>query len=183
MRVHHELHRPPPSDLVLAADPEVLSGDVMTVVVKAVEFGPKLPLSELMRHLIAHSLSSILRLPMAKLAAEPTLKNVIEKIVKECNAIGEAVGVGWLGSAADVLDFLAAGRAHFPRTAVDAFCGREAKGRWMNHLVIALGAAHRIETPVNRLLLQLVEGDFTVSARALCDLADFVSKPGFALAA
>jgi 2-dehydropantoate 2-reductase len=105
---------------------------------------------------VANPLSAILQTPTKKLVS-PHLASVRQNIVEECIAVGRAEGIQLDLSILEIID------ANFPnfenRTSMfqDILRGRKTEIEFLNGSIVELGKSHKIPTPVNETLTQLIQ--------------------------
>ncbi len=104
---------------------------------------------------VANPLSAILQVPTKKLVS-PHLASVRRSIIEECIAVGRAEGIQLDLSILEIID------ANFPnfenRTSMfqDILRGRKTEIEFLNGRIVELGKSHKIPTPVNETLTQLI---------------------------
>jgi len=104
---------------------------------------------------VANPLSAILQAPTKQLVS-PHLKTVRQSIVEECIAVGQAEGIELDLSLLEIME------TQFPnfenRTSMfqDILRGRKTEIEFLNGKIVELGRCHKISTPVNETLTQLI---------------------------
>ncbi|MHA2406144.1 MAG: ketopantoate reductase family protein [Candidatus Hermodarchaeia archaeon] len=104
---------------------------------------------------VANPLSAILQIPTKKLVS-PELENIRRGVVEECIAVGQAEGIKL------DLSLLQKMETQFPnfenRTSMfqDILRGRKTEIKFLNGWIVELGRRHKIPTPVNEVLTQLI---------------------------
>ena len=104
---------------------------------------------------VANPLSAILQIPTTKIIS-PELENIRRGIVEECIAVGEAEGIKLDLSLLQIME------THFPnfenRTSMfqDILRGKKTEINFLNGRIVELGTRHKIPTPVNEVLTQLI---------------------------
>ncbi|MFW9934343.1 MAG: ketopantoate reductase family protein [Candidatus Thorarchaeota archaeon] len=104
---------------------------------------------------VANPLSAILQSPTKQLVS-PHLTSIRKRIVEECIAVGRAEGVDLDLSLLEIMD------TQFPnfenRTSMlqDILRGRKTEIEFLNGKIVELGTRHKIPTPVNETLTQLI---------------------------
>jgi 2-dehydropantoate 2-reductase len=104
---------------------------------------------------VANPLSAILQSPTKQLVS-PHLTSIRKRIVEECIAVGQAEGVDLDLSLLEIME------TQFPnfenRTSMlqDILRGRKTEIEFLNGKIVELGTRHKIPTPVNETLTQLI---------------------------
>ncbi len=104
---------------------------------------------------VANPLSAILQIPTKKLVS-PELENIRRGVVEECIAVGQAEGIKLDLSLLQIME------TQFPnfenRTSMfqDILRGRKTEIKFLNGRIVELGKRHKIPTPVNEVLTQLI---------------------------
>lgn len=105
-----------------------------------------------------NALSAITHLPYGKLVQGPGVWEAMQAVVQECEAVARAMGVHPVGDAWAAVQAIAQTmQGQYSSTAQDLSRGKPTEIEYLNGYVVRKGLQHGVPTPMNQLLLALVQ--------------------------
>jgi 2-dehydropantoate 2-reductase len=105
---------------------------------------------------VANPLSAILQIP-TKTLVSPELANIRRGIVEECIAVGKAEGIKLDLSLLQIMETQFLNFENRTSMFQDILRGRKTEINFLNGRIVELGRRHKIPTPVNEVLTQLIK--------------------------
>jgi 2-dehydropantoate 2-reductase len=104
---------------------------------------------------VVNPLSAILQAPTKSLVAKQ-LAHIRRSVVEECIAVGKAEGINLDLGILEIMESNLSGFKNRSSMLQDILRGRKTEIDFLNGRIVELGKRHRIPTPVNETLTQLI---------------------------